>query len=78
MSYAINSLGKTVDSFWKTNQPERIFGGGNVEYTAKCAAVADRRYSGRSGGASPHKHVFLRNEPELFVIEKHIYPAELQ
>ena|ERR1035441_5307070 len=25
MSYAINRLGKTVGSFWKTNPPERVF-----------------------------------------------------
>jgi hypothetical protein len=39
------------------------------------SAVADRRYSGRNEGASPYKHVFLRNEPTDFVSANSIYPT---
>ena len=43
-----------------------------------CSAVADRRYSGRNEGASPYKHVFLRNEPTDFVVENSGYHPEAQ
>ena len=53
MSYAVKFCRKTVGSFWKTNPPERCFGGpeegnwvvfGHRMGGNACSAVIDRRY----------------------------------